>query len=154
MERFNRFYENDFDLLKQYTSVNEVMIKSVNILKEKNYKLVLATNPMFPMTAQKKRLTWAGFDPKDFVYVSSCDECHACKPSLDYYKEVLKTIDKEAEECIMVGNNVEDDMAVGALGVDTYLVTDYLINKGNKEYTGKQGSSEDFLAFVQSLKTV
>ena len=39
----------------------------------------------------------------------------------------------EPEDCIMVGNDVDEDMIAGNLGMKTFLLTDCLINKHEKD---------------------
>ena len=70
-----------------------------DLLKEKRYKVVLATNPLFPMVANHHRIRWAGFEPSEFEYISSFESNYSCKPHLEYYNEVLENINKEAENC-------------------------------------------------------
>lgn len=58
----------------------------------------------------------------------------------------------DPEECLMVGNDAEDDLAIGKLGVKTFLVTDCLENKKNLPLTADYtGSLVDCLAFVRTL---
>ena len=59
------------------------------------------------------------------------------------------------EQCLMVGNDVKEDGAIQQLGVDLYLVDDYLLNKYNLEITSKYlSNSEKFLEFVKQLPSV
>ena len=52
----------------------------------------------------------------------------------------------------MVGNDVEEDLAIRALGVQTFLLTDTMENKKNISYeTEYSGSMSDLLAFVSAL---
>lgn len=55
----------------------------------------------------------------------------------------------------MVGNDVNEDMCAAALGVDTYLITDCLINSKNKDISAyRHGSFDDFQQFVQKLPSL
>ena len=57
-----------------------------------------------------------------------------CKPNPDYYREVLQKLGKTPERCLMVGNDVEEDMLPArALGMKVFLLTDCLINKRQAE---------------------
>ena len=52
----------------------------------------------------------------------------------------------------MVGNNTREDLAAMQLGLDGYLVTDWLLNPDDFDIeTVKHGSMTDFLQFVQDL---
>ena len=56
------------------------------------------------------------------------------------------------EECLMVGNDVEEDLTIRKLGVKTYLVTDTMENKKELPIeTEYMGTMEELLEFVQNL---
>jgi FMN phosphatase YigB (HAD superfamily) len=56
------------------------------------------------------------------------------------------------EECLMVGNDVGEDMIAETLGLRVFLMTDCLINRGNKDISAyPQGSFDELLAYVKQL---
>ena len=58
-------------------------------LKERGFRVILATNPIFPAIATQNRICWAGLEPEDFeLYTTYENSCH-CKPNLDYYRDIL-----------------------------------------------------------------
>jgi FMN phosphatase YigB (HAD superfamily) len=151
-KRFDEFYDCDF--LKVKSSVHNIAIikETIDLLKEKNYNLVLATNPLFPQKAIHHRIEWAGLNPSDFSYITSYERNHYCKPQIKFYEEVLKDIDKNPNDCIMVGNDAVEDIIAGTLGVKTYLITNYAIDRKNAtvkpDFTG---TYDDFYNFVKEL---
>lgn len=151
---FTLFYENVFDKINSgIQSPN--MIQAVSILKEKGYKLYLTTNPLFPRIATEKRVKWAGLNIEDFELITTFENSSFCKPNINYYKEVLESQNLDISECMMVGNDVKEDGIVETLGIDVYLVNDYLLNKYNLDINTKWlGSSEDFLSFVNDLPSL
>lgn len=150
--RFDSFYDEGFLNVKEAVNENEWMQKSIKMLKEKGYKLVIATNPIFPIKAIHHRIKWAGLEPEDFSYISSYETNHYCKPNLKFYEEVLEAIEKTPEECIMVGNDVQEDMIVNKLGIKTYLLNEHIINKTDEPISvDYQGGYEDFYKFVKDL---
>lgn len=152
---FYEFYNTTFEKVKASTHKSKYMRKSIDILKEKGYRVVLATNPLFPMVANHHRIRWAGFEPSEFEYISSFEDNSYCKPHLEYYKEVLESINKDADNCYMVGNDVFDDLSSGKLGIETYLITNHLLNKHNQEVVSNhRGTYYDFYKFVQKLEEV
>ncbi len=152
---FMDFYENDFNQVKSATTTNQYATKVVQILQEKGYELVLATNPLFPRIATQNRIQWAGLKPEDFGWITTYENSSYCKPNLEYYNEVLKFIGKRPEECLMVGNNMEEDMIVSELGIDTYLLKDCLINRKNEDIsTFRQGSFKEFYEYVMELPRI
>lgn len=128
---FEEFYENEFDLVRASVGYDAEAGRVVKRLKEMGYRLILATNPVFPDVATKKRIEWAGLSPNDFEYITTYENSKFSKPNVGYYKEILDKTGLSAAECLMVGNDTADDMSAGALGIDTFLVTDYLINEKN-----------------------
>jgi len=153
INRFNKFYEDGFETVKAATASSSDMIKAVEILKSKGYKLIIATNPIFPMEANKSRIRWAGLDINHFDHVTSFEKNTSCKPHLEFYQEVLKENGLRAEEVLMVGNDVQEDLIIKALGASTYLINDHLINRKPNEdiNTDYCGSYKDFLSFVENL---
>lgn len=153
--RFEKFYDEGFLQTKQSVVENEWIKKSVNILKEKGYTLALATNPIFPMKAIYHRIKWAGFEPSDFLYISYFEKNHYCKPQIKYYEEVLNAIGKKPSECMMVGNDVQEDMVVGKMGVKTYLITNHMLHRTQEPIVADyKGNYEDFYRFVDKLPAI
>ena len=53
-------------------------------------------------------------------------------------------------ECLMVGNDVEEDLAIRALGVPVFLIKDTMENKKNLPIDSEyQGSMEELLEFIR-----
>ena len=56
------------------------------------------------------------------------------------------------EECLMVGNDVEEDLVAGTIGVQTVLVTDCLINtKSLPEKADHKVELQQLPALLQDL---
>ena len=154
-KRFDEFYDTRFLNVKSTVSESEYIKKSVELLKEKGYNLVIATNPLFPRKAILHRINWAGLKPEDFSYISSYEKNHFCKPQIKFYEEILKDIGKRAEECLMVGNDVQEDLVAGKLGIKTYLIKDNLLHRTKEDIkTDYEGSYEDFYNYACSLPKI
>ena len=151
---FDSFYERYYDEVKEVTRTEEICRKAIDMARGKNYKLILATNPVFPRSVTNKRISWAGFSPEEFDYISYIDNTHFSKPDLDYYIEILNRNDLLPEECIMIGNSVEEDMCAIKLGIDVFLITEHLV--GNREEVLKcpSGGYSDFLKYIKSLPEI
>ena len=60
-------------------------------------------------------------------------------------EEICKKQDIKPEDSIMIGNDVDEDLCSAKLGFDTYLITDTIVNRDNKDYSDyKNGSFEEF----------
>lgn len=152
---FDDFYSSDFYHAKQSTKENPLAKPCVESLLEKGYRVILATNPAFPIAATASRVRWAGLEPDLFEYITVYDNSSFCKPNEKYYEEILAKRSLRKEECVMIGNDVREDMAANHMGIDTYLVTDYLENKNNEDYSGfRQGSFSDLCAYLKEMPAV
>ena len=147
---FTKFYETCFDFINTGVK-SENMIQAVSILKEKGYRLFLATNPLFPRIATEKRIKWAGLNKEDFEWITTYENSSFAKPNPSYYKEIIEKFNLNVNECLMIGNDVKEDCAVTSLGIPVYLINDYLLNKYDLEITCPCTSSLEFLEYVKHL---
>lgn len=149
---FLRFYETDFQEIKALTRPNPAIPECIRLLKEKGYPLYLATNPIFPPAATWSRVRWAGLEPEAFEFITTYDNSSNCKPSLNYYRELLDRFRLNPADCMMVGNDTAEDMCAAELGMETYLITDCMIHRGQTPPAyPHQGTAADFLEFVKAL---
>ena len=146
---FEDFYKNEFQDARSFCGFNPKAAETVRSLKDKGYRVVLATNPLFPSIATESRIRWAGLEPSEFDLYTTYENTSYCKPNLDYYRDILKRIDCRPEECLMVGNDVGEDMVVEALGLQVFLLIDCLINTHKKDITAyPHGSFEQLLSML------
>ncbi len=149
---FDRFSEVEFDKIRECTYYNPSAPGWIRGLKEKGYRLVLATNPLFPRECTRRRLTWAGLDPDDFSLITTYEDYSFAKPSLEYYEAVLSDIGKSGEMCLMVGNDVHEDMTARQLGMQVFLLKNNMINARGEDYSAyPQGFYRDFDRVVEEL---
>jgi len=152
---FEDFYEKDFNNIKNVAAKNKHIIESVSLLKDKGYNLVVATNPLFPERAILHRIEWAGLNVEDFMFITSFEKMHFCKPQLNFYKEILNNIKENPENCMMVGNDIDEDMIAKEIGMKTYLIKDHIIGtvkeQKNIDYSGNY---EDYYEFVKALPSL
>ena len=154
-KRFDDFYDTSFLKIRESVDDIQSIKESVKLLKSKGYTVALATNPLFPEKAIHHRIQWSGFKPEDFSYISTFERNHYCKPQLKYYEEILKDIEKKPEECLMVGNDVQEDIIAKELGMKTYLITNNLLHRTEDEIiTDYIGKYEDFYEFVKTLPSL
>lgn len=126
---FEEFYQNEFNTVQEVCGFNPNALAIVKHIKKSGLRVALATNPLFPSVATEKRMGWAGLLPDEFELYTTYENSHYCKPNLQYYMEIVEKLDVKPEECLMVGNDVADDMVVRDIGMKVFLLTDCLINK-------------------------
>ncbi|MDK2820509.1 MAG: hypothetical protein PWP31_474 [Clostridia bacterium] len=149
---FDEFYDKDFPNLKRYTKPTSLAQEIVKKASNLGYELVIATNPVFPRCAIKERMRWAGLDNINFRLITTYEDMHFCKPSTDYYNEILNILDVSPEACLMIGNDVDEDLVASKVGINTYLVEDFLLNRNNSEIkSNHRGSLKDFLSFLNEI---
>jgi len=149
---FDEFYESDFQKIKDVCGFTPKAAELVNYIKKKGYRIALATNPLFPRTATESRIRWAGLQPEDFELYTTYETSYFCKPNLNYYKDILKQLQVAPEECLMVGNDVNDDMVAKVLGMKVFLLSDCLINKNNEDISVyPNGSFDELFEYIDSL---
>ncbi len=146
---FEKFYIEDFDLVSTACGYNEKAAEVVSAIKAAGCRTVLATNPIFPRIATQKRLAWAGLSEADFEYITTYENSKHCKPNTEYYEDILRNIGLTGEECIMVGNDADEDTAAEKTGMTVFLLTDCLINKSGRDISGyAKGSFAELKDFL------
>jgi FMN phosphatase YigB (HAD superfamily) len=149
-QRFLHFYQTDFGSLAEITRAE----KQVKILLEAavagEYRLVLATQPVFPLVAIQQRLKWAGLAAVPFTLITHIENMHACKPSLFYFREILEYLQARAGQCLMIGNEVETDMASRHAGIRTFFLTDKacVVPEPQVDYSGDYPELSALLGLV------
>ena len=152
---FLDYYKNEFQNLKAVTTPSPLVMKCINLLKEKGYRLILATNPLFPRVATYSRISWAWLEPEDFEWITTYENSSFCKPNTKYFEEIFNNTGVTVDQCIMIGNDVSDDMVVKNIGMDSYLVTDCLINSKEEDINQyKNGSFVEFFHYVKGLPDI
>ncbi|MBQ5398040.1 MAG: HAD family hydrolase [Ruminococcus sp.] len=153
VKEFDNFYQNEFFSTKKASGYNPNVPEAIKTLRRKGYTLVAATNPLFPEIAINTRLGWAGVGKEDFALVTTYENSSTCKPNPKYFEEIMGKLKAEPKECLMVGNDVDEDiLSSKKAGMSSYLITDCLINKSSTDYSEfKNGTMRDFLSYARRL---
>ena len=123
--------------------------KLVDSLKKKGIRVALATNPVFPSSATNARMGWVDLHPEDFELVTTCDNTGYSKPNPKYYLEIAEKLKVDPRECLMVGNDVDDDMPARQTGMEVFLLTDCLINKNGRDVSEfPSGGFDELVAYI------
>lgn len=149
---FDEFYRNEFSAVQKVCGYTPQAAEVIALVKEKGLRPVLATNPIFPAIATENRMGWAGLAPSDFELYTTYENSRHCKPNPDYYRDILAQLELAPEECVMVGNDVNEDMVAATLGMKVFLLTDCIINSQEKDISSyPQGGFPELLQFIRSL---
>ncbi|MBQ4065143.1 MAG: HAD family hydrolase [Clostridia bacterium] len=149
---FDAFYEREFHGAKAVCGYDPKAAETVRRIKAAGFTVALATSPVFPLTATKSRIDWAGLSPEDFALITSYENSHYCKPTEGYYREVATALGVTPEECLMVGNDMVDDMEAEKTGMKVFLLTDNLLNRENRDTTPyPQGGFDALICHLNKL---
>ena len=150
--KFEEFYRIEFQEFRKLCGFNPKAKETVDHLKKMGFRIALATNPLFPAIATHSRTLWAGLAPEDFEIITTYENSYHCKPNLDYYRDIMGTLGVKPQECLMVGNDVNEDMIAQELGMQVFLLTDCIINKHNRDITQyPHGSFPELMNYIRSL---
>lgn len=153
IEIFPSVYGEPYDVIKDVTKVNPYAEEIVKLMREKAEFVVVATQPMFPLEAVIKRLSWTNLSADMFDDITVYDKCTFSKPSTGYYKEIMDKFNADPSNTVMFGNDVNEDiLPCKELGVETFLLTDGLINSHNHDISSlRQGTYTDMIEYLKSL---
>ncbi len=123
--RYAAFYANGFDTLRPLTGTRPESRDLLVWALEAGYRVVIATNALFPRAAVEARLRWAGVGDLALARVTVLEDWHFAKPNPAYFAEILADLGLRPQEALMVGNDpLEDIAAASALGIPCWWVTD------------------------------
>ena len=153
LDVFDAFYAQRFDDIRAVCGYNPHAAACVHELRASGLRVALATNPLFPAVATQKRIRWAGLEPEDFDLYTTYESIGTCKPNPDYYREVLSQMALSPEECVMVGNDVDEDMIAERLSMQVFLLTDCMINRKNRDISVyPHGGVDELIQFIKTVK--
>jgi len=153
LPQIEEFYRIEFQQVRRCCGFNPKAAETVRQLKDMGMTLALATNPLFPALATHSRVRWAGLDPEDFAFITTYENSRHSKPNPDYYRDCLDKLGVAPENCLMVGNDVAEDMIAETLGMRVFLLTDCLISKDGSDLSRyPQGSFPELLEYVRRLR--
>jgi FMN phosphatase YigB (HAD superfamily) len=121
MPIFDAFYAEDFPKLQTVTKRKPEARGVVQDIQSLGYDTAIVTNPLFPETAIRQRMAWAGVDDLPFKWVTTYENSRYCKPNLRYFDDVCSRLGHPAERCLVVGDE-HMDMVARNIGCDTFLI--------------------------------
>lgn len=121
--RFDRFYQTAFPTLQALTTPRPEARPTLEWAFRAGYRVVVATNALFPLAAIQERLRWAGLADLPFEFITHIENSHFAKPNPEYFAEIVTRLGLRTTEALMVGNDWNDDLAPSAaLGLPHWWV--------------------------------
>jgi FMN phosphatase YigB (HAD superfamily) len=108
----DHFYDETFPSLGAFTKPVPEAVRLVEWAFAQGHRVVIATNPLFPLKAVQHRLRWAGLPPEKypFALVSSYETFHFTKETVAYYPEVLAQLGWPEDPAVMVGDDIDREV--------------------------------------------
>ncbi len=119
---FEAFYEDVFPALGRGTRAAPGARAAVDAALRAGLKVVVATNPIFPLRAIEHRIAWAGLRDVDFDLTTSFEIMESTKPHAAYYHQIANILDVDPRDALMVGDDPVLDLAAADAGMKTYHV--------------------------------
>ena len=142
------FYKNEFDQLKTCVDRMDYGKELVQLAREKAKYVILATNPLFPKEALMTKLNWLGLTFNDFDLVTHYENSTFSKPNPNYYNEILTKFNLNPNQCLMIGNDVEEDIDA-SVGLHHFLLTNYIIHRKQEDLKMTHGNIEELKAYLK-----
>jgi len=144
----NSFYAEEFSKLQPLTEIIPSAQKLIRYAFDNQMEVVIATNPLFPLTAIEQRLEWAGLpvDQFPFAMITSYENFHYAKPHLEYITEILAKLGRNPHEAAMIGNDAAQDLAPASdLGLPVFHISEV----PEKPFPG--GDLDDAILWLREL---
>jgi len=133
--RLEAFYREIYPGIRQVTRQKPEAIHFVERALQKDFQLVIATNPLFPRVAVEERLLWAGLPSSQYPFkmITCMENFHFTKPHLEYYAEILSQLGWPEGPIVSVGDDFTQDIFPSqSLGIPVFWIK-----------TGKQAVEAD-----------
>lgn len=124
-ERYAHFYATGFLALQPLTARRPEARDVLEWALASGYRVVIATNALFPRAAIEARLSWAGVGDLALERVTVLEDWHFAKPNPAYFAEILADLGLRPDETLMIGNDPSDDIApASSLGIPCWWITE------------------------------
>ncbi len=124
------FYQQRYPYLRScIESLGDVPVNLINWLRSQHYAVVIATNPIYPVSAIRQRLRWAGLsdDLAEYALVTHAENMHFAKPDPAYYVEIVARVGVEPDEAVMIGDSLKNDIKpAGQAGLHAHPIADHV----------------------------
>lgn len=144
-----RFCRTELDALRPLVAGHPLAPQLVEVSLARGWRVVLATNPIFPRAVIDARLAWGALDGVTFDHVTAYETAHFCKPNPAFFGELLEMLGLPAEACLMIGNDTLHDLAASQVGMRTCLLTPWCIRRPGARFKADwQGDHAQLLTLL------
>lgn len=152
LKRLQHFYQEGLASLSEMVRPFPQSRAIVQSCFDKNLKVALATNPVFPRPVVDARLRSAGLNDFPYHLISSYENSHYCKPNPEFFLNIVSRLELDPSQVVMVGNDTQYDLPAPRTGIATFLVDTCLIDHGKLAGNATwRGDHNDLLHFLRQL---
>jgi FMN phosphatase YigB (HAD superfamily) len=141
------FYRDEFPKLSDVTQPKPAALELINWCRLQGFRIAIATNPLFPETATRQRIRWAGLEPDHFAFFTTYEYFHFAKPDLTYYAEVLGRLGWPEGPIVMVG----DDPAYDLIPMDEMGYQTFWVNQEKTSHRWQTGALSDVKPWLKHI---
>lgn len=123
--RFMDFFVKDFPQYCSMVTPHPLTVKLLQISSERGFKLACASNCLMPRIAIEERMRCCGIEPARFAFIPGMEHMHYSKPNPLFFQEIADNIGVAPADCLVVGNDLEEDMCASDIGMKTFFVGVY-----------------------------
>lgn len=146
---FQRYAVEQLDSLQDLVRPIPLARKILDECQRRGVTLVLATNPVFPEFMIQARLRWGKLDDIPFHHLTSFENSCYCKPHSGYFRDIVELLRLDPKRCLMVGNDTGQDLSAAAIGMKTFLVDTWVVEREDAQWPcenrGDHGALQRFL---------
>ncbi|MBN2471142.1 MAG: HAD-IA family hydrolase [Anaerolineae bacterium] len=150
---FRAFYEESYAALRDSVAPREISPMLLDWLRQRDYLIVIATNPLFLAEGVAERMRWGGLSPDftEYTHVTHMQNSQFAKPTPHYYEEIAGRLGIATNEAIMIGDDWENDIAPAEqAGMNTFWVRPDGTPPGQSPATpDAEGTLKDFMLRAQ-----
>ena len=124
-DQIDSFYIEKFPSLEGLTQFRPEAVRMVDGAFARGYNVVIATNPLFPLTAILQRLDWAGLPLQKYPFslIPSYESFFFAKPNTAFFAETLSRLGWPEGPVVMVGDDFNLDIAPARqMGLGTFWI--------------------------------
>ena len=153
-EQIDSFYVEKFPSLEALTQFRPEAVQMVEGAFARGYNVVIASNPLFPLTAILQRLDWAGLPRQKFPFrlIPSYESFFFAKPNTAFFAETLSRLGWPEGPVVMVGDDFNLDIAPARkMGIGTFWINnnEHPLNE-NPDVSDGQGTLADLLPWLDA----
>jgi len=144
-EAFQSYAAEQLDSLQELVQPIPLARQILLDCQQRGIKLVLATNPVFPAFMIQARLRWGDLEDIHFSHLTSTENSCYCKPQSGYFREIVEQLQLAPENCMMVGNDTLQDLSAAAVGIETFLVDTWVVEREGRQWSSDHRGNHDEL---------